>query len=430
MNFDNSIEVSVVIATYNHAPFVRAALDSVLAQVAVNFEVLVADDGSEDGTPDVIRKISDTRIKFISHPVNRGACIVTNELISRARGEFVAVMNSDDIWLSPNKLKFQVDLMRAQPELGASFGRVEFIDTLGAQIAKDNLSFGTVFDQPNRTQGEWLRRFFDLGNCLCHPSVLIRRKIYSELGLLDNRLRQLPDFDMWTRLLKVYPIHVSEHATVGFRILPGENASAQTPVNTYRTINEHFLLAADFFKDFTPDLIEEGFSDLLSSEGIDSSEQCEIEGALMMLNFAKTSALATPYHISALLKLHSFLGKEYARDLLEKRYGIDDRFFQSEMGKFGSLRPDLIAEDARAPLRQEIVLTNASQKEFILNFEKKIEELDKTKKKLDETNDEIEKFKSYLKREKEINVELRNSNSWRLTAPIRATSTLLRKFLR
>jgi glycosyltransferase involved in cell wall biosynthesis len=74
--------VSVVLATYNHAPFVAQAVESVLMQHGVDLELLIADDGSSDGTSDVISQISDPRITYYPNPVNRGACIVTNELIS------------------------------------------------------------------------------------------------------------------------------------------------------------------------------------------------------------------------------------------------------------------------------------------------------------------------------------------------------------
>ncbi len=410
-------DVSVVIATYNHAPFVRATLESVLAQAGVTIEVLVADDGSKDGTPDAVRQVTDPRLHFVAHPVNRGACVVTNELIKRARGEFVAVMNSDDVWLSPNKLKFQVDLLRSRADLGASFGRVEFIDRDGALIPKDSLPWGTTFDQPNRTQGEWLRRFFEQGNCLCHPSVLIRRRIYDELGLLDNRLRQLPDFDMWIRLIKAYPIHVSEHAMVGFRILPGENASSQTPVNAYRTINEHLLLAMSFFDGFTPKLLIDGFSDLLHAQEVTSTEQCQVEGLLMMLGISST--LAAPYTTAALLKLNDLLGRPGMRELLMERYRIDDRFFQTEMGKFGALRPDLIAAEAEAPLRHEVARLSAERDEACsLRLQ--------ARKEVARANEAAMEAEKQLAHALSINEALKSSRSWRITAPVRAISRLLR----
>ena len=119
--------VSVVMATYNHAAFVKEAIDSVLRQQGVDFEFLIADDGSSDDTRAVVAAIEDHRISFFPNPVNRGACTVLNELVERTRGEYVALINSDDAWY-PDKLRYQVDVLDRDPNLGATFGRVTFFD--------------------------------------------------------------------------------------------------------------------------------------------------------------------------------------------------------------------------------------------------------------------------------------------------------------
>src|SRR5579871_5019564 len=104
--------VSVVMATYNHAPFVKQAIESVLGQEGVDFEFLIADDGSVDRTREIVASIYDERITFSPNEKNRGACVVLNELIEHASGEFVALINSDDYWTMPDKLAYQVQLMR------------------------------------------------------------------------------------------------------------------------------------------------------------------------------------------------------------------------------------------------------------------------------------------------------------------------------
>src|SRR5512146_3123039 len=99
----NTPTVSVVMAAYNHARFVEQAINSVLEQEGVEFELLIADDGSTDQTREVIALNNDERITFFPSEINRGACVVTNELIERATGEFVAVINSDDYWSGKDK---------------------------------------------------------------------------------------------------------------------------------------------------------------------------------------------------------------------------------------------------------------------------------------------------------------------------------------
>lgn len=334
--------VSVIMATYNHADFVKQAIESVLAQQGVEFEFLIADDGSSDQTRDVVASIKDKRIQFFPNEVNRGACVVTNELIERATGEFIALINSDDYWTTPDKLAYQVQIMRERPSVGACFGRARFVDRDGRAIEKSSLPFGTVFDQENRSQGQWLRRFFDLGNCICHPTMLIRKSCYDELGMYNNRLRQLPDFDMWIRLVKRYEIYISDRELINFRILPGENASSQTATNSIRTINEHLVIAESFFENATRDELIEGFSDLLVVKCIPSEEHLDIEKARLF--FVQNQWLDKPYKIVGLLNMYKILGNSKLHHLMVNDYEMDDRWFQQQMGEVDVLRPKMIEE--------------------------------------------------------------------------------------
>lgn len=333
--------VSVIMATYNHAAFVAQAIASVLNQRDVEFEFLIADDGSSDTTRDVVAAIHDERIRFYPNTVNRGACTVTNELIARAFGEFIALLNSDDYWIGTDKLAYQIRIMRDNPKLGACFGRARFVDKDGRAIDKSTLPYGTVFDQENRSQGAWLRRFFDLGNCICHPTMLIRKSCYDELGVYDNRLRQLPDFDMWIRLVKRYPIYISDQPLVNFRILPGENASSQTAKNSIRTINEHYLIAERFFEDVDKIQMIEGFNDKLRCHDILDDVHLDIEKAL--LYFDHNQCLRKPYQMIGLLRLSRLLGSMKHQEVLFHDFNIDDQWFHEKMSEIDVLRPKLVA---------------------------------------------------------------------------------------
>jgi glycosyltransferase involved in cell wall biosynthesis len=338
----NAPTVSVIMATYNHAPYVKQAIESVLQQKEVSFEFLIADDGSTDQTRETVASIQDPRIQFFPNTTNRGACIVTNELIQQASGEFIALINSDDYWTDRDKLAYQVEIMRAKPNVGACFGRARFVDKNGNSIDKSSLSFGTIFDQENRSQGQWLRRFFELGNCICHPTMLIRKSCYGELGLYNNRLRQLPDFEMWIRLFKSYDIFISDRELINFRILPGENASSQTATNSIRTMNEHFLIGSNFFDNVTRNQLMDGFEDLLLVKELPTDEHIEIEK--VRLYFCDNKWLSKPYEMIGLLKMHALLSSARHNHLMTQTYKIDDRWFQQKMSEVDVLRPRIIAE--------------------------------------------------------------------------------------
>ncbi|TXH58542.1 MAG: glycosyltransferase [Desulfurellales bacterium] len=336
-------KVSVIMPTFNHELFVKEAIESVLSQEGVDLELIVADDGSSDSTRDRVAEVRDERIRFFPNEVNRGACVVTNELIERASGEYIALINSDDAWM-PGKLEFQLDILETNKELAASFGRAEYMDRDGKLVPKESLQFGGVFDVENRSSGQWLRRFFAEGNCLCHPTMLIRRDVYSSVGKYSNRLRQLPDFDMWIRVVKNYEIHVADKELIKFRMLPGENVSGHNRVNSVRTLNEHFLIADDFFEGVSRESMIDGFSDILVFKDVPTKEHLDIEKVLLF--FHENMWLWRPYKMIGLLKMRALLDSDSHRDVLQSSYGVSDRWFHDQMGRVDAIAPAVIPLDS------------------------------------------------------------------------------------
>jgi hypothetical protein len=102
------------------------------------------------------------------------------------------------------------------------------MDENGSPLREDQTFYRDTFKVENRSQGQWLRQFFLRGNVLCHPTILIRRGCYDEVGYYDPALAQLPDLDMWVRLVQRYNIHILPEPLVGFRIL-SDNRNASAP---------------------------------------------------------------------------------------------------------------------------------------------------------------------------------------------------------
>lgn len=339
--------VSVIMPTYNHAPFVVEAIESVLAQEGVALELLIEDDGSSDGTADAVRSVQDPRISFRAKERNEGAGVTVNGLISRARGEFVALINSDDVWLGRDKLARQVELLQSRPEVAATFGRAEFIDGAGQRIPMDQAYPGRIFEQENRPRAQWLRHFFLYGNCLCHPTILIRRSVYQQLGMYDNRLRQLPDFDLWIRVAKHHELHVDERALTRFRLLGDANASAQTPANSIRITNEHYFIFDGFFVGMPPQLFLEGFGDLLLNRDARTREEIEVEQALLYLR--GEPGQRSTYRMLGMRKVFDLLASPGHRAVLAN-YSIDDLWLQRELAAYSPfVAPPPAARPAPAP---------------------------------------------------------------------------------
>jgi glycosyltransferase involved in cell wall biosynthesis len=240
--------VTIVMPSYNHEPFVESAIRSILAQTFPDFEIVVVDDGSADNTKTIIDKIKDPRLRSVFLEKNVGACEAINIGIRLSKGKFIAICNSDDIW-EPEKLQMQVDFLGKNSEICATFSNVWWINDSGDDLKAENLpSFCNIFAQRNRSRFSWQRDLIERGNCLCHPSILIRKAAYDNLGYYNNHLRQLPDFDMWLRLVRKYEIHVMPDKLMRFR-LHASNTSTQTPAAKIRTWAEHCLIARSFFKD-------------------------------------------------------------------------------------------------------------------------------------------------------------------------------------
>ncbi|QZN84777.1 glycosyltransferase [Cellulomonas sp. C5510] len=324
--------VSVVMASYNHADFVEHSINSVLDQTYGDFELLIVDDGSADATWRRIQTISDPRIRAYRLGQNQGGAAALNYGIQEARGEFVAVINSDDMW-HPDKLARQLEVFAERPELGAVFTSARFVDESGAPMpATEILPWHDVFRARNRSQGRWLRHFFEQGNLLCHPSVLIRRSFYLAHGLYDNRLRQLPDLDMWVRLVKHHPIHVIDNEDlVLFRVLTqGRNTSAVSDVTVARTYREHLIVMERFFEDCPDGVLVDGFGDVMRRATFSSPQERAIAEMLLWLN---TSCPMQEINRSfGMRTLYELLGDEKTARLLKAQEGITDQTFHAQTG--------------------------------------------------------------------------------------------------
>jgi glycosyltransferase involved in cell wall biosynthesis len=324
--------ISVVMSAYNHAHYVGAAIESVLAQSHKNIEFLIADDGSSDGTVEEIKKFCDPRITFLPFDANKGACATTNELIAMARGQYICIINSDDIWCSVDKLRYQIGILQERPEVGATFGRAQYIDGSGRPLDKSAAVIGDIFDQVKcfMTRQSWLEHFFMKANCLCHPTIMIRKECYDRLGSYRNTMRQLPDLDMWIRLAKHYEIHVSSEVLVSFRILPGENASSPTNQNSIRHINEFHLIKRNFFKGMSDKDFKLGFGKHFVQPNASDRITLNIEKAL--LYFHKKSLSPELDGIIGIELISSLLEDPQARDVLRLQYGIDDKWLHDRTG--------------------------------------------------------------------------------------------------
>lgn len=189
--------VSVVIPTYKRVKTIDRCLKSILSQTFIDFEIIVVNDGPDDGTKEVINNLDDCRVRYLEHSVNRGQSAARNTGIKAARGKFIAFQDSDDEWL-PSKLEKQVKcILSAPPGTGIVYtekynsndGLIEFTPTRG---------FGK---NPKEIRKELLK-----GSLITSQVAMVVSECFQKVGLYDESLRHLEDWDLWIRMIKYYDI--------------------------------------------------------------------------------------------------------------------------------------------------------------------------------------------------------------------------------
>lgn len=189
------LSVSVIIPTYNRGWILKEAIDSVLAQKNADFELIVVDDGSTDDTPDLLNSYGEDIC--VIRQSNKGVSAARNRGIDAAVGQYIAFLDSDDLWL-PKKLSAQLDFFRSRP------------DALICQTEEIWIRKG-VRVNPKKRHKKPSGMIFEpsLSLCLVSPSaVMIGRTLLDEVGTFDENLRVCEDYDLWLRIACQYPIYL------------------------------------------------------------------------------------------------------------------------------------------------------------------------------------------------------------------------------
>jgi hypothetical protein len=187
--------VSVVLPVWNAERSLASAIDSVLAQTFTDFELLIVDDGSSDGSGALIRRYRDRRIALIENEKNLGVARSLNLGIARARGRYLARMDADDL-SAPERLERQVAFLDAHPAIALVATWARRIDARGVQIG--------VFAAP--TDDPTLRCRLRVANCIVHGSVMMRSDVVRALGGYDAAMERAEDYDLWLRLSERHAI--------------------------------------------------------------------------------------------------------------------------------------------------------------------------------------------------------------------------------
>jgi glycosyltransferase involved in cell wall biosynthesis len=185
--------ISVVIPTYNRVTFLKDAIDSVLAQTFLDFELIVVDDGSTDDTPKLLSSYNN-KVRVITQ-TNQGPSAARNRGIETAKGEWIAFLDSDDVW-KPDKLKKQVQFITDNPDTKICQTEEVWIRN-GKRVnpkKKHEMHSGWIYEKC-------------LPLCIVSPSsVMIHQDVFEKAGLFDETMLACEDYDLWLRVTPHYPV--------------------------------------------------------------------------------------------------------------------------------------------------------------------------------------------------------------------------------
>lgn len=228
--------VSVCVPSYNLAAVIGETIQSVLNQTFKDWELLIEDDGSTDDSVAVIRAFDDPRITLVVKAANEGQNQTTNNLVRRARGDYICCLPADDVWAA-DKLAKQVAYLDANHECGIVFSKPHFMDMTGNPLECDP----KLFEPPNMARAFWQKRLL-VGNCLFIATSMHRRALHEEVGYFDESLHLLADLEFYLRVLQRHELYLFDERMAKIRFRNGANLSANNPANHERQVDEIQLI--------------------------------------------------------------------------------------------------------------------------------------------------------------------------------------------
>jgi len=236
----NRPRVAAIIPAYNGEAFIADAIESVLAQTYPVSEIVVVDDGSTDQTAGVVERYASRGVRCIRQ-ANLGPTAARNRGIAETKGELLAFLDCDDIWL-PEKTALQVEYLTANPQVGLVAGHCWFWDTQTNQRWLERADTGPKAN---------IWRELMIQNCIGTPSgVMVRRRTLEHVGVFDPKHTWPGDWELWVRVRSRWNIALLDRPLIVYRLVP----TSMTQHHRWDHVNETFHLSRQFIRNHWPPL--------------------------------------------------------------------------------------------------------------------------------------------------------------------------------
>jgi glycosyltransferase involved in cell wall biosynthesis len=223
--------VTIICVCYNQARFVTEALDSVVTQTYQPIELIVIDDGSTDGSPQVIKHwiASHPQTVLLLNGINIGYCKTFNKATAIAKGKYLIDLAADDMLL-PNRVALGVQALESTPQAGVTFSDAEHVDEAGQKINLHSDRFPHHTVPSGNIYQELIVRFF-----VCSPTMMFSQAMFTELGGYDETL-MYEDFDFWIRSSRRYHYIYTPEVLVKKRKVAGSLSDRQFKVRSEQSL--------------------------------------------------------------------------------------------------------------------------------------------------------------------------------------------------
>lgn len=230
-------KVSVNIITHNRSKYIAEAIRSVLKQDFLDLELIIVDDASADNTAEVIKPfLSDKRVSYFLLPKQKNIAAVRNFALNKSQGEYVAVLDSDDLWNEDRKVSLQYDFLENNPDISLVGTGAIIIDSFGVEKRK-TLKPSTDKD---------IKEIILLKNPFFHSSVMYRKKVIASFGGYGENLKYCDDFDLWLRLNSTEKFYNFPEFWIKYR----EHSDNESVKNFWRAVKEVALVIIRYRKKF------------------------------------------------------------------------------------------------------------------------------------------------------------------------------------
>jgi glycosyltransferase involved in cell wall biosynthesis len=200
-------KISVIMSVYNCDKYVREAILSILDQSFSDFEFIIINDGSTDKSREIIESIKDERVILINNQ-NKGLTKSLNEAVKLSKGEFIARMDADDISLK-DRFEKQINFLNLNLDISMCGAWADFID------ADEN--FLKTYKRP--ITDKEIKKKIIFHNPFIHSTVMIRKEIFSKVGLYNESFRFAQDYELWTRVVSKFKTANLSEVLLKYRVL-------------------------------------------------------------------------------------------------------------------------------------------------------------------------------------------------------------------